>query len=97
MQYKKREPGRNTNNSTGSRQSDMLRVQQTPKIVNIFTQKQLEEAVFFSMIREHLGHIIPTKYLKLQNGDKIACPPKNAMEITHCMFNIPADAAGVAP
>lgn len=97
MQYKKKEPGRNTNNSTGSRQKSMLRVQQTPKIVNIFTQKQLEEAVHFSMIREHLGNIFPTKYLKLQNGDKIACPPKNAMEITHCMFNIPADAAGVAP
>ena len=97
MQYKKREPGRNANNSTGSRQKSMLKVQQMPKIVNIFTQKQLEEAVHFSMLRPYLGHIIPTKYLKLQNGDKMACPPKNAMEINHCLFNIPADAAGVAP
>ena len=97
MQYKKREPASNTKNSTGSKEAAMGKIQQTAKIVNIFTQKQLEEAVYFSTIREHLGNIFPTKYLKLQNGDKIACPPKNAMDITHCMFNIPADAAGVAP
>ena len=97
MQYKKSGSASNTKNSTDPRQKSMLRVQQTPKIVNIFTQKQLEEATYFAMIREHLGNILPTKYLKLQNGEKIPCPPKNAMDITHCMFNIPADAAGVAP
>lgn len=97
MQYKKREPASNSKNSTGSKQKSMLRVQQLPKIVNIFTQKQLEEAAAFNMLRPYLGHIIPTRYLKLKSGHKIACPPKNAMEITHCMFNIPADAAGVAP
>lgn len=97
MQYKKRGSASDTKNSTDPRQKSMLRVQQTPKIVKTFTQKQLEEAVHFSMIRSYLGYIVPTKYLKLQNGDKIACPPKNAMEINHCMFNIPADAAGVAP
>lgn len=97
MQYKKRKPASGIQRMAGKEKADMRRVQQTPKIVNIFTQKQLEEAVYFSMIREHLGNIFPTKYLKLQNGDKIACPPKNAMDITHCMFNIPADAAGVAP
>lgn len=97
MQYKKKEPASDTKNSTGSKAEVMEKIQQSPKIVKTFTQKQLEEAVHFSMLRKHLGHITPTKYLKLQNGDKIPCPPKNAMEINHCMFNIPADAAGVAP
>lgn len=97
MEYKKSGSVSDIKNSTDPRQKSMLRVQQLPKIVNIFTQKQLEEATYFSMIREHLSHLIPTKYLKLANGEKIACPPKNAMEINHCMFNIPADAAGVAP
>lgn len=97
MQYKKREPASNTKNSTGSKRETMEKIQQTRKIVNTFTKKQLEEAIHFSMLRPYLGHITTTKYLKLKSGHKIACPPKNAMEITHCMFNIPANAAGVAP
>ena len=97
MQYKKSGSASYNKNSTDPKQKSMLRVQQLPKIVNIFTQKQLEEAAAFNMFRPYLGHIIPTRYLRLRSGHKIACPPKNAMEITHCMFNIPADAAGVAP